>query len=56
MIKSTVVIYESGRIEEYPSATKAARELNISISTVRKRLRSGEEYDWNGQKIKFRFK
>ena len=51
-----IVTFGDKQDKEYPSATRAAVELNISISTVRKRLRSGEEYDLDGKKLKFRLK
>ncbi len=49
-----VVIREDGREEEFPSATNCAVELNISVSTVRKRLKNGEPLLWNGEKIRFK--
>ena len=55
MNKPVVVVHKDGREEEFYSATSAAIALNISVSTVRKRLRNGEPYPWNGDELRFRF-
>ena len=55
MNKPVVVIHKDGREEEFSAATRAAMALNISVSTVRKRLRNGESYLWNGDELRFRF-
>ena len=51
-----IVTHEDGREEEFPSIVKAVVALNISCTPINKRLRSGEPYIWNGEKIKFRYK
>lgn len=56
MNKPIVVTHKDGREEEFTAATRAAMTLNISVSTVRKRLRNGEPYLWNGDELRFRFK
>ena len=56
MNKPIVVTHKDGREEEFSAATRAAMTLNISVSTVRKRLRNGEPYLWNGDELRFRFK
>lgn len=56
MNKPVVVIHKDGREEEFSAATRAALTLNISVSTVRKRLRNGQPYLWNGDELRFRFK
>ncbi len=56
MNKPVVVIHKDGREEEFSAATRAAMALNISVSTVRKRLRNGELLLWNGEELRFRFK
>ena len=55
MNKPVVVIHKDGREEEFSAATRAAMALNISVSTVRKRLRNGQSYLWNGDELRFRF-
>ncbi len=54
--REIVVTHEDGREEEFPSIIKAVISLNISSSTINKRLRDGEPYLWRGEKIKFRYK
>ncbi len=56
MNKPIVVTHKDGREEEFSAATRAAMALNISVSTVRKRLRNGESYLLDGDKLRFRFK
>lgn len=55
MNKPIVVIHKDGREEEFPSATSAAVVMNISVSTMQKRLRNGELYLWNNDELRFRF-
>lgn len=54
--REIVVTHEDGRKEEFPSIIKAVISLNISSTTINKRLRDGEPYLWRGEKIKFRYK
>jgi len=56
MNKPVVVIHKDGQEEEFYSATSAAIALNISVSTVRLRLRNGQPYSLNGDELRFRFK
>ena len=51
-----IVTHEDGREEEFPSIMKTVVTLNISATTINKRLKDGEPYLWNGEKIKFRYK
>lgn len=51
-----VVTHEDGSEEEFPSIVKTVVALNISSSTINKRLKDGEPYLWRGEKIKFRYK
>ena len=51
-----IVTHEDERVEEFPSILKTVVSLNVSSTTINKRLRSGEPYIWNGEKIKFRYK
>ena len=53
--KPVIVTFDGKTEKEYPSATAAAIALNISISTVRKKIHSGEEYVLDGERIKIRF-
>jgi len=55
MNKPIVVTHKDGQ-EEFYSATSAAIALNISVSTVRLRLRNGQPYSLNGDELRFRFK
>lgn len=51
-----VVTHEDGSEEEFPSIVKTVVALNVSSSTINKRLKDGEPYLWRGEKIKFRYK
>ena len=51
-----IVTHEDGRVEEFPSILKTVVSLNVSSTTINKRLKDGEPFLWNGERIKFRYK
>ena len=51
-----IVTHEDGRAEEFPSILKTVVSLNVSSTTINKRLKDGEPFLWNGERIKFRYK
>ncbi len=51
-----IVTHEDGREEEFPSILKTVVSLNVSSTTINKRLKDGEAFLWNGERIKFRYK
>ena len=54
--RSIIVTHEDGRAEEFPSILKTVVGLNVSSTTINKRLKDGEPFLWNGERIKFRYK
>ena len=54
--RSIIVTHEDGRVEEFPSILKTVVGLNVSSTTINKRLKDGEPFLWNGERIKFRYK
>ncbi len=48
--------HEDERDEKFSSILKTVVGLDISLTTINNRLKDGESFLWNGERIKFRYK
>ncbi len=48
--------HEDEREKKFSSILKTVVGLDISLTTINNRLKDGESFLWNGERIKFRYK